>query len=112
MTRYLLDTNIVSDMIQFPQGVVTRHIAQIGVEKIVTSMIVACELRYGAVRRGSQRLTERVERALEFIQVLPFDRDADRAYAQARNDLETRGVTIGSLDLLIAAHAWRSMRRS
>ncbi|MFD1789809.1 type II toxin-antitoxin system VapC family toxin [Sphingomonas floccifaciens] len=105
MTRYLIDTNIVSDLIQFPQGVVTRTIAQVGVENVVTSIIVACELRYGAARRGSQRLTERVEGALGFIPVLPLDHDVDRTYAETRSDLEKRGLTIGANDLLIAAHA-------
>jgi predicted nucleic acid-binding protein len=46
--RYLLDTNIVSDLIRNPQGRVAEHIRKIGEQKVCTSIIVAAELRYVA----------------------------------------------------------------
>jgi virulence-associated protein VagC len=45
LMRYLLDTNIVSDLIRNPQGRVTEHIRQVGEAQVCTSMIVAAELR-------------------------------------------------------------------
>ncbi|MGA8901473.1 PIN domain-containing protein, partial [Bradyrhizobium sp.] len=47
MTRYLLDTNIISDLIRNPQGKAARQIANRGEDNICTSIIVAAELRYG-----------------------------------------------------------------
>ena len=66
---------------------------------------MACELRYGAAKRGSVVLTQRVEDLLGAIEVMPFDGDADRQYAEIRATLERAGQTIGANDLLIAAHA-------
>jgi tRNA(fMet)-specific endonuclease VapC len=65
---------------------------------------VACELRFGARRKGSDVLTRRVEQLLANIMVLPFDEPADKHYADIRADLERAGTPIGGNDLLIAAH--------
>ena len=102
---YLLDTNIVSDLMRHPQGDVTRHIARVGEDAICTSIVVACELRFGARRKGSETLTLRVEQLLASLAVLPFGEPADRHYADIRTVLERAGTPIGSNDLFIAAHA-------
>ncbi|MFZ2981618.1 MAG: PIN domain-containing protein, partial [Sphingobium sp.] len=49
---FLLDTNILSDLIRHPQGVIASRIAEVGETEIATSIVVAGELRYGAERRG------------------------------------------------------------
>lgn len=103
--RYLLDTNILSSLIKDPQGAVTKRLAQLDADAICTSIVVACELRYGAAKRGSVALTQRVEDLLGAIEVMPFDGDADRQYAEIHATLERAGQTIGANDLLIAAHA-------
>lgn len=103
--RFLLDTNIVSDVARFPQGLVAEHIAAVGERQVCTSIVVAAELRYGAARRRSDRLTRRIEAILTAIDVLAFDEPADRRYAELRTHLERRGTPIGPNDLLIAAQA-------
>jgi tRNA(fMet)-specific endonuclease VapC len=60
---YLLDTNILSHLVRQPQGPVADHIAEVGEANVLTSVIVACELRYGAAKRGSRKLTRQVEAA-------------------------------------------------
>ena len=105
MTRYMLDTNVVSDLIRNPQGRVARQIAKVGEDNICTSIIVAAELRYGCAKSGSKRLLKAVEELLGEIDVLPFDAPADTEYGTIRSDLESRGTPIGSNDMLIAAHA-------
>ncbi len=105
MTRYLLDTNIVSDLIRNPQGKAARRIAKAGEDAICTSIIVAAELRYGAAKSGSARLRKAVEDLLDEIEVLPFEVPADADYGDIRASLEAAGTPIGSNDLLIAAHA-------
>ncbi len=103
--RYLLDTNILSDLLRNPGGRVAQRVALLGEATICTSIIVACELRYGAAKKDSVRLLERVESLLESLEVLPLDKESDRRYAEARFHLEQRGRLIGPNDLLIAAHA-------
>jgi tRNA(fMet)-specific endonuclease VapC len=105
VSRYMLDTNIISDLIRNPQGRAAKRIAKAGEENICTSIIVASELRYGCAKRGSERLLKAVEGLLAEIEILPMDVPADDAYGKIRSELEAAGKPIGSNDLLIAAHA-------
>ena len=105
MTRYMLDTNIISDLVKNPQGRAAKRIAKVGEDNICTSIIVAAELRYGCAKSGSKRLRKAVEDLLSEIPVLPFDVPADAEYGGIRSALEAAGRPIGSNDLLIAAHA-------
>lgn len=105
MTRRLLDTNILADLVRNPAGRVAERIAEVGEANVCTSVIVAAELRYGALRKGSDRLTAQVERILAVLPILAFEEPADRAYARLRVQLETAGLPIGGNDMLIAAHA-------
>jgi tRNA(fMet)-specific endonuclease VapC len=70
-----------------------------------TSIIVACELRYGALKKGSSALTDKMNQLLETIAVLPLKPNIEEHYARLRVTLEQAGTPIGSNDLLIAAHA-------
>lgn len=102
---YLLDTNIVSDVVRHPEGRVQQKIAVVSPVAVVTSIVVAAELRFGLERRWSERLARRLDIVLSPMPVLPWAAGADLAYARIRADLERRGVTIGANDLFIAAHA-------
>jgi tRNA(fMet)-specific endonuclease VapC len=103
--RYILDTNVISDLIRNPQGRAAKRIAGVGESNICTSIIVAAELRYGCAKSGSPRLRKAVEDLLSEISVLPFEAPADAEYGAIRATVEARGTPIGSNDLLIAAHA-------
>ncbi len=105
MTRYLLDTNIVSDLIRHPQGNVAAAIRRAGEAQICTSVIVAAELRYGAAKKASPRLTAQLEAILGALEILPFEAPADAIYGRIRTELEQAGTPIGGNDLLIAAQA-------
>ena len=102
--RYLLDSNSMSDMIRHPGGRVARRFAVVGEPVVCTSIVVACELRFGAAKKGSPELATRVDDLLASFKVLPLDREADRHYAEIRAHLTRNGRPIGSNDLLIAAH--------
>ena len=104
-SRYLLDTNILSNLLRNPSGRVAQRVASSGAATIGTSIIVACELRFGAAKKGSIRLSERIESLLESVEVFPLDKESDRRYAEIRLHLHQRGNPIGPNDLLIAAHA-------
>ncbi len=103
--RYLLDTNILSNLVREPQGIVAQRIAGVGQNRVCTSIIVAAELRYGAAKRASRRLTHQLEAILDVLEVLPFASPADVAYGRLRAALERQGQLIGPKDLLIAAQA-------
>jgi len=101
--RYLLDTNIISDLVRNPQGRVTQRIREVGEAQVCTSIIVAAELRYGAIKKGSPRLTAQLDAVLGALEVLPFEAPADAAYGVLRARLEGAGRPIDGNDLLIAA---------
>jgi tRNA(fMet)-specific endonuclease VapC len=103
--RYLLDTNIVSDLVRNPQGRIAQQIHKVGEQRVCTSIIVASELRYGAAKKGSQLLSAQLEAVLGALEVLPLEAPADRVYGLIRSRLEKAGRTIGGNDLLIASHA-------
>lgn len=102
---YLLDTNILSNLIRNPGGIAAQRIAEKGEKKVCTSIVVACELRFGAEKKQSASLQERVEELLKVLDVLALDVDTDFHYAEIRAKLESAGTPIGPNDLLIAAHA-------
>jgi tRNA(fMet)-specific endonuclease VapC len=102
---YLLDTNIVSNLVRNPHGRVADRIKAVGEPNICTSIIVAAELRYGTTKKASPRLTAQVEAVLGAIDTLPFDSPADEIYRSIRTQLELAGTSIGGNDLLIAAQA-------
>ena len=104
MPRFLLDTNVVSHAIRFPNGSASDRM-RVFAGEICTSIIVAAELRFGAVKSRRRRLVDRVEELLRALEVIAFATSADAAYADLRAQLESAGETIGPNDMLIAAHA-------
>jgi tRNA(fMet)-specific endonuclease VapC len=103
--RFMLDTNIISDMIRNPAGKAAGAAVREGDGALCTSIVVASELRYGCARKGSAKLLAKVEELLAELPVLPLDVPVDAEYGALRADLEARGQPIGHNDLFIAAHA-------
>ena len=95
----------MSQLIRRPDGELARRCAGLEPGSFATSVIVAAELRYGAERRGSRRLTRQLEAVLSAIDILPLEEPVDRHYGSIRSELERVGKPIGHHDLLIAAHA-------
>jgi tRNA(fMet)-specific endonuclease VapC len=108
MPVYLMDSNVLSDIMRNPNGraalIFERKVFEPGT-RLLTSIIVACEMRYGVTKRGSAALAQRVDRALASVEVIPLATGADDMYANLRTELERRGQIIGQNDMLIAAHA-------
>ncbi|MCX7198841.1 MAG: type II toxin-antitoxin system VapC family toxin [Proteobacteria bacterium] len=102
---WMLDTNTLSDLIRNPREALVQRLSSMEPDAVATSIVVACELRFGARRKGSDALTSRVEQLLGALTVLPFDEPADQHYADIRAALERAGTPIGNHDLFIAAHA-------
>jgi tRNA(fMet)-specific endonuclease VapC len=104
--KYLLDTNICIYLIKHHPPAVRKHFERLAPGDVGISSITLAELEYGVQK---SRFPEKNHGALtQFVlplEVLAFDAEAALAYGQVRADLETRGVPIGALDLLIAAQA-------
>jgi tRNA(fMet)-specific endonuclease VapC len=105
LIRYLLDTSIVSDLVRNPRGRIAQHVRKVGEAQVCTSIIVAAELRYGAAKKQSPRLTAQLEAVLGALEMLPLQKPADVTYGELRSRLEKAGRPIGGNDMLIAAQA-------
>ena len=103
-TRYLLDTNVLSQLVRRPHDLASK-IAAVGEQAVCTSIVAAGELRYGALKKQSPTLAARVEALLDSLDVLPLEDGVDRVYAAIRARLESAGKPIGGNDGWIAAHA-------
>ncbi len=109
MSLYLLDTNIVSDMMRNPQGPAAQRaiaISQTTPEaQFRTSVIVDCELLYGLARKPQPRLVAAYKRTMATLTILPLNNDVAQTYASMRNAMTSVGHGLDANDTLIAAQA-------
>ncbi|MGJ7037737.1 tRNA(fMet)-specific endonuclease VapC [Shinella sp. BE166] len=103
--RYMLDTNIVSDMVRNPEGAAVVRSRVAGKGRLCLSAVTVCELRFGVKKKGSEALRNRVETFLLAVPAVPLESDASERFAEIRYELERKGTPIGPYDMLIAAHA-------
>ena len=103
---YLLDTNHCIYLINGKYPEIARRLARQKTGSIALSSITTSELWYG-VENSARREQNRAALAkfLLPLEVLPYDEDASQAYGKLRAFLEKSGRGVGSMDLLIAAHA-------
>jgi tRNA(fMet)-specific endonuclease VapC len=105
---YFFDTNVLSEIQRSPWGDPARRYRVLEADPnhvLATSIIVAGEMRFGALKKGSARLQQRVEEVLSRMKVFPLGVEVDVFYARVRNALEQKGEPIGGNDVWIAAHA-------
>ncbi len=104
--KYMLDTNICIYLIKQKPPKVLKHFKSHAVGDIGISSITLAELRYGV---SKSRQVERNRQALdEFILPLEIDDFGEKAameYGAVRAELEKAGKPVGSMDMLIGAHA-------
>ena len=106
MPLYLLDTNIISDLMYDPrQGRAAKRARLIAETDLVTSAVVVGELQFGVERKGSEKLRTRMQAIVNTIEVLPLTERCAEHYGKVRAELERLGTMIGPNDLWIAGHA-------
>ena len=105
MSGYLLDTNTISALMRAPRGPVAQRIARAGDANVFTSVIVAAELRFRALRKRSRRLLSELDGLLTELEAKPLEAEAAVYYGRLRVALEVLGTPIGANDMFIAAHA-------
>jgi tRNA(fMet)-specific endonuclease VapC len=105
MTRYMLDTNIVSHLLK-KHPVVARRVIAVPITSLCISAITQGELLFGLARRPKATVLHEVVREfLRRVDVLPWDAAASEVYAAARAATECKGRVLAPMDLLIGTHA-------
>ena len=104
---YCFDTDILSAVLRRdPHLGLIRRLATVPVEQQFTTAITLGELLYGARKRASSELAERVRDLVRsLVAILPFDETAAEYYGSLRADLERVGRRLDEPDLRIAAIA-------
>jgi len=104
--KYLLDTSICVELIRGRRAKLIKRMAQRPTADFGLSSITVAELQYGVCKSPhSAQEREALDEFLAPLTVLDFDYDATLLYGRIRAHLEAAGTPIGSLDMLIAAHA-------
>lgn len=102
---YLLDTNTCIYAIRRrPPGVLAR-LNELNADDVMLSVVVAMELEVGAMRAQARAYAPAVRRWLAEFKVLPLGDETREHFARVKCELMARGQLIGTMDLLIAAHA-------
>lgn len=104
--KFMLDTNICMYIIKKQPQTVLERFASHPVGELGISAITLAELEYGASKSSNPaRNREALEQFVSPLEVAAFERPATLTYGRMRALLEKRGRPIGSMDMLIAAHA-------
>jgi tRNA(fMet)-specific endonuclease VapC len=104
--KYLLDTNICIALIRQKPAALIQRLTSLQPGDAGISSITLAELFHGVEKsaRPEQNMSA-LEQFLLPLDLADFDQDAALAYGKIRTDLESTGQLIGSMDILIAAHA-------
>ena len=105
-SQFMLDTNAVSYALRGTETHLNEKLKSVAMSQLCISAVTEAELLYGLAKCGNPTELERlVHEFLIRVEVLPWDSTAASAYAVLRNKLEGAGLSLGNLDLLIAAHS-------
>ena len=104
--KYLLDTNICIALIRQKPASLLQRLTSLQPGEVGISSITLAELTYGAVKSSHpEQNMSALEQFILPLDLADFNQKAACAYGQIRASLEHNGVVIGSMDMLIAAHA-------
>ncbi len=103
---YMLDTNTASYIIKGKPAVIRERLRNVPMASICVSAITEAELLRGVAKKPeAKHLPVIVNEFLLRVEILAWDSDAADAYAQLRTVCENEGKSLGSMDMLIAAHS-------
>jgi len=104
--KFMLDTCILIHIIRERNLNIIRMLRTKMTGEVHVSAVTVAEMEYGAAK--SSRPDENRDALYQFLSplnILPFDQNAAYEYGLIRSYLERKGMIIGSLDMMIAAHA-------
>ena len=104
--RYMLDTNVVSHIMQGRDARLLARLTQLPVGQVVISSITLAELEYGLYRKAQPvRLRNALTQVLLRMDVLPWDEMVATCYGEFCTAFEAQGINLCDFDMMIAAHA-------
>jgi tRNA(fMet)-specific endonuclease VapC len=104
--KYLLDTNICIAMVRNKPADAIKKLTSHKPGDVGVSVVTVAELVHGAQKSNQpEQNMAALDQFLLPLEVADFDQSAAIAYGQLRANLEKKGTLIGSMDMLIAAHA-------
>lgn len=102
----MLDTNICIYIIKNKPPKVLKKFSKVDPKDVCISSITSSELWYGVNKSSSfEKNAIALEEFLSPLTILEYDETDSKSYGKVRSELEKKGQIIGSMDLLIAAHA-------
>ena len=104
--EFMLDTNICIYIIKRKPPDVLERFKQTEISQIAISSVTLSELFYGVSK--SSKPEQNLMALTQFVaplEILPYGDEVAQYYGELRTHLEKQGKPIGSLDMLIAAHA-------
>lgn len=104
--RFMLDTNTASYIIKGKPDVIKQRLLSVPMVNVCISAITEAELLRGVAKKPeAKRLPIVVNEFLLRVEILPWDSMAAKTYAALRTACEKEGKSLGTMDMLIAAHA-------
>lgn len=104
--RYMLDTNVISHIMQGRDAELLARLTQLPMGQVVMSSVTLAELEYGLHRKGQPvRLKNALTQVLLRMDVLPWDEQVATCYGEFCCTLEAQGIKLSDFDMMIAAHA-------
>jgi len=102
----MLDTHIASYIIKNHHPELRNRLLSVPIDSISISAITQGELLYGLARKGRPaNLAKLIREFLFRVEILPWDEQTATVYGDFRASCTAAGVTLGALDMMIAAHA-------
>lgn len=106
MNLYMLDTDICSYIIRERPVQVLEHFKQVEMEQLCISVVTYAELIFGVEHSSSKKVNrEIIDGFVQHLSIISWDEDAAEHYGKIRAYLQAKGTIIGSMDMMIAAHA-------
>jgi tRNA(fMet)-specific endonuclease VapC len=104
--KYMLDTNTCIFLIRRKYPSVLETLMKKKPGDVTLSSLTVAELHYGVEKSSAiEKNKEALGLFLTSFEILDFDTTAAEAYGRIRSSLDKSGKPIGSIDMLIAAHA-------
>ena len=104
--KLMLDTNICIYIIKQQPVAVLKRFLEYQAGDIGISSVTLSELRYGVAKSAyKDKNSLALDEFIISLEVVSFDEHAALIYGDIRASLEKAGTPVGSMDMLIAAHA-------
>ena len=104
--RYLLDTNVISHIMQGRDAKLLAKLSKLPIGQAAISSVTLAEIEYGIHSRGSPtKLRNALTQVMLHMDVLPWDAAAATCYGELCSSLEAQGISLSDFDMMIAAHA-------